>query len=386
MSPFDPPPLAAHLLASPLLFVLRPLHALLLNLRPAPCTRTPSQRPIRVVCISDTHDYHLPSVPDGDLLIHAGDLTNSGTRADIQLAVDWLKTLPHAHKVVVAGNHDGWLDTSIRGFISSCDAEDGAGDGDAQAIDWGSIHYLQNSSLTLTFPSPASADSGRSSHPTTSANAPSRTLTIHGAPQIPQLDPSPDSVHAFQYPPSLDPTATATTTTTTTAAAAAAGTSGISDFHAYPYPTPIPHNTDILVTHTPPAYHLDNYPYSVGCPYVLRAIWRVRPLLHEAWEALCAVRSEQGLLWERGSGIGSFVRGGGWWRDLGVGGVGGVWGMAWRVVWEGLKAVVVGRLWGSVGEGGRAMGLGLGREGWIVNAACLDGSGKVLRGATVIEI
>ncbi|EGC45365.1 phosphoric ester hydrolase [Histoplasma capsulatum var. duboisii H88] len=358
MSPFDPPPLAAHLLASPLLFILRPLHALLLNLRPAPCTRTPSQRPIRVVCISDTHDHHLPSVPDGDLLIHAGDLTNSGTRADIQLA-------------------------------------DGTGDGDAQAIDWGSIHYLQNNSLTLTFPSPASADSGRSSHSTTSANAPSRTLTIHGAPQIPQLDPSPDSVHAFQYPPSLDPT------TTTTAAAA---TSGISDFHAYPYPTPIPHNTDILVTHTPPAYHLDNYPYSVGCPFVLRAIWRVRPLLHvcghvhvgrgvdrayydrvqEAWEALCAVRSEQGLLWERGSGIGSFVRGGGWWRDLC--GVGGVWAMAWRVVWEGIKAVVVGRLWRSVGEGGRAMGLGLGREGWIVNAACLDGSGKVLRGATVIKI
>ncbi|PGG97610.1 hypothetical protein GX51_07242 [Blastomyces parvus] len=368
MSPFDPPPLLTLLLSSPIVFLLRPLHTLLLNLRPAPRTRTPSQRPIRVVCISDTHDHPLPSVPDGDLLIHAGDLTNSGTRADIQAAVDWLKTLPHAEKVVVAGNHDGWLDEGVRGIVEACNAADGDNkhtDGVVQGIDWGSIHYLQNSSVTLTFPS-------------------SRTLTIHGAPQIPQLDPSPNSIHAFQYPPSPSPSPPPRTTIP-------------GDGHStmYPYPTPIPPDTDILVTHTPPAHHLDNFPYSAGCPYLLRAAWSIRPLLHvfghvhvgrgverayydraqDAWEALCGARAETGVLWERGSGIWSFVAGGGWWRDLC--GLDGVWGMAGRVVWEGVKAVVVGRLWGS---------MGLGREGWMVNAACLDGSGKVLRGATVVEI
>ncbi|EGE84739.1 phosphoric ester hydrolase [Blastomyces dermatitidis ATCC 18188] len=377
MSPFDPPPLLTRLLSSPILFLLRPLHTLLLNLRPAPRTRTPSQRPIRVVCISDTHDHHLLGVPDGDLLIHAGDLTNSGARADIQAAVDWLKTLPHTEKVVVAGNHDGWLDEEVRGIIVACNAEDG----DGQGIDWGSIHYLQNSSVTLTFPFPTPTSTAHdTAGKSTTISPSSRTLTIHGAPQIPQLDPSPDSIHAFQYPP--------TTTTTTTTPGDGHGTT-------YPYPIPIPPDTDILVTHTPPAHHLDNFPYSAGCPHLLRAAWRIRPLLHvfghvhvgrgverayydraqDAWEALCRARAENGALWERGSGIWSFVAGGGWWRDLC--GVDGVWGMAGRVVWEGVKAVVVGRLWDS---------MGLGREGWMVNAACLDGSGKVLRGATVVEI
>lgn len=98
----------------------------------------------------------------------------------------------------------------------------------------------------------------------------------------------------------------------------------------------------------------------------------------EAWEALCGARAEGGLLWERGGSLGLRKSGGGWWRDLC--GVGGVWGIAGRVFWEGVKAVAVGRLWGGATE------VGLGREGWMVNAACLDGSGMVLRGATVVEI
>ena len=45
-------------------------------------------------------------VPEGDLLIHAGDATLRGTEAEIRAFDAWLASLPHPHKVVIAGNHD----------------------------------------------------------------------------------------------------------------------------------------------------------------------------------------------------------------------------------------------------------------------------------------
>jgi hypothetical protein len=41
---------------------------------------TASERPIRVVCISDKHNNR-PDLPDGDVLIHVGDLTENGNFA-----------------------------------------------------------------------------------------------------------------------------------------------------------------------------------------------------------------------------------------------------------------------------------------------------------------
>jgi Icc-related predicted phosphoesterase len=62
---------------------------------------------MRLVCVSDTHGYHdAMHVPDGDVLIHAGDLTKCGTLEEVRAAGDWLTKLPHKHKLVVAGNHD----------------------------------------------------------------------------------------------------------------------------------------------------------------------------------------------------------------------------------------------------------------------------------------
>ena len=63
----------------------------------------------RVVAVSDTHGHHeVLEVPDGDLLIHAGDLTRSGTLEEVSELDAWLGTLPHLHKIVIAGNHD-WI-------------------------------------------------------------------------------------------------------------------------------------------------------------------------------------------------------------------------------------------------------------------------------------
>jgi Icc-related predicted phosphoesterase len=67
---------------------------------------------LRIVCISDTHELHRElSVPDGDLLIHAGDFTVFSEQPSKYREFDqWLGGLPHLHKVVVPGNHDFLLE------------------------------------------------------------------------------------------------------------------------------------------------------------------------------------------------------------------------------------------------------------------------------------
>jgi len=62
---------------------------------------------VTIVVVADTHMFHDELVvPPGDVLVHAGDLTRGGTIAELRLAVDWLESLPHRHKVFVAGNHE----------------------------------------------------------------------------------------------------------------------------------------------------------------------------------------------------------------------------------------------------------------------------------------
>jgi Icc-related predicted phosphoesterase len=62
---------------------------------------------MKIICISDTHNLHKNlKVPDGDMLIHAGDMTCVGGIDEIKEFNEWLGTLPHRHKIVIAGNHD----------------------------------------------------------------------------------------------------------------------------------------------------------------------------------------------------------------------------------------------------------------------------------------
>lgn len=76
-----------------------------------------SKETVRIVCISDTHGHHEDlDIPPGDILIHAGDFS-SGTdpfkeRRELEAFNAWLGTLPHAHKIVIAGNHDGFMTRS----------------------------------------------------------------------------------------------------------------------------------------------------------------------------------------------------------------------------------------------------------------------------------
>lgn len=62
---------------------------------------------MRIVSISDTHNHH-PSlqIPEGDVLVHAGDATSRGTVQEIADFLAWFAGQPHARKILVAGNHD----------------------------------------------------------------------------------------------------------------------------------------------------------------------------------------------------------------------------------------------------------------------------------------
>lgn len=52
-------------------------------------------------------------MPEGDILIHAGDFTISGGSYDIPVIQDfnlWLGEQPHKHKFVIPGNHDRYFE------------------------------------------------------------------------------------------------------------------------------------------------------------------------------------------------------------------------------------------------------------------------------------
>lgn len=64
---------------------------------------------MRFICISDTHMSHRGfSLPYGDILIHAGDATSTGTPDEVDRFLHWFAAQSHPHKILIAGNHD-WL-------------------------------------------------------------------------------------------------------------------------------------------------------------------------------------------------------------------------------------------------------------------------------------
>lgn len=64
---------------------------------------------MKIICISDTHnlqDALNKSMPEGDILIHAGDFTSRGKLAETIEVYGWLANLDYKHIIVIPGNHD----------------------------------------------------------------------------------------------------------------------------------------------------------------------------------------------------------------------------------------------------------------------------------------
>jgi len=182
---------------------------------------------ITVVCVSDTHGAALP-LPEGDLLVHAGDMTAGGTFYELQAQLRWLAQQPHEHKVVIAGNHDTLLDSvTSRAHRESQDLEDAANEGwRASDLDWGGITYLQDESTTLRFRS-------------------GREISVYG-----NAFTNGRGTWAFQY---------------------ARGT----DY----WRGRIPAKTDLCLIHGPPKGHLDltKAGTSAGCKSLLEELYAKRP-------------------------------------------------------------------------------------------------------------
>lgn len=68
---------------------------------------------MKIVAISDTHNYK-PVLPDGDLLIHCGDITMRGTEKEVFDNIKWLSKQRGAFSrvLLVPGNHDDFFERS----------------------------------------------------------------------------------------------------------------------------------------------------------------------------------------------------------------------------------------------------------------------------------
>lgn len=63
---------------------------------------------MQIVAISDTHGKHrdLQPLPEGDVLVHARDVSRGGTKEQVTDFLKWFAEQNHPHKIFIAGNHD----------------------------------------------------------------------------------------------------------------------------------------------------------------------------------------------------------------------------------------------------------------------------------------
>lgn len=80
---------------------------------------------MRITCLSDTHGDHnligavkwngklsYPALPEGDVLVHAGDTTARGLYTETLAFINWMGDQPFKHKVLIAGNHDATFESN----------------------------------------------------------------------------------------------------------------------------------------------------------------------------------------------------------------------------------------------------------------------------------
>lgn len=66
---------------------------------------------MRVVCIADPHNYfNKIELPEGDMLIIAGDLSTYKGIEQLRDFVQWTKQLDYKYIIVIAGNHDRYIE------------------------------------------------------------------------------------------------------------------------------------------------------------------------------------------------------------------------------------------------------------------------------------
>jgi len=218
-----------------------------------PYDKAAQLRKTRIVCISDTHNQ-TPKLPKGDVLIHAGDLTKQGSYPELKRTADWLEKADFEAKIVIAGtefffadrlelfancrlgNHDITLDKPFYEQHGDSWRWPRPQDPDkcrSLFVNSQSITYLQHESAEIFLTSP---------------KGPKTHFKVFGSPYSPKR-----WNWAFQYSSESEATAL---------------------WEA------IPSDSDVVITHTPPKYHLDmGHGELTGCDTLRKALFRVRPML-----------------------------------------------------------------------------------------------------------
>ena len=188
---------------------------------------------MRITVISDTHTRHglipIEDLPGGDLLLHAGDIMNSGyNKNDIWDFCHWFQSLKqYEDKVFIAGNHDRMFQNHPEDVKEWLDK-------------FGNIIYLQDDDLVLYGDGP-------------NGDMPENNIRIYGSPWQPEF---------YSWAFNLQ-------------------RNGIELSGKW---EAIPDNTDILITHGPAYDTLDTvvgrFWDNLGCNLLAERIAVVKPKIH----------------------------------------------------------------------------------------------------------
>lgn len=98
---------------------------------------------MKIVAISDTHTKHKKlTIPECDVLVHAGDFSWTGDFFEVRDFRWWLADQPAACKVVIAGNHEETLDSTHSKFNPHIREI-------LRGLDDSGIYYLENSDVVI---------------------------------------------------------------------------------------------------------------------------------------------------------------------------------------------------------------------------------------------
>ncbi|KAI9688957.1 MAG: hypothetical protein M1822_000694 [Bathelium mastoideum] len=210
---------------------------------------------VRFLILSDTHGLTLNNLPEADVVLHCGDLTEQCSVENLRSALRFLSSIKAELRLVLAGNHDVLLDAHCVDSHAQPDAHKEALRIMSEASD---ITYLEEGIRKFTL-----------------KRGPS--FTVHASPYTPSQYGANYGLHAFQYASNEDrynpsEAVNGFCITPSHATNVSTSSSAVSDFP----------NVDIVMTHGPPKYILDRVKNgsSVGCEHLRRAICRAKPRLH----------------------------------------------------------------------------------------------------------
>ena len=213
----------------------------------------------RFLVLSDTHDFEFTAdisqplqlpTPKADVLLHCGDLTQVGGISSFKRALKMLGSIDAELKLVIAGNHDLELD---KAFWAAQRDEEGKPEDPED-------HDLAVKAMT----GPLAADAGV-------------TFLTEGTHSFTLKTGAKFSIYVSPYTPAYCDWAFAYKHNEDRFNSPQQTANGVTSIAI----NPIPNDIDIVMTHGPPKGILDWCQQgNVGCPNLLQAVRRVKPLMH----------------------------------------------------------------------------------------------------------